>query len=155
MKPEWLQTMMAAISEVLETMFFTMVDFGGQGNPAGYMYYESEIQLTDVEEITIRFRVVGEFARVLTANFLGSDEAEVKVEEVEDAMKELVNMVAGYFQPRIAEKKWRLGIPCFRMSGYPAPEEKADPAGSSLDLQLLYMGEPVGMVTLESRNERI
>jgi hypothetical protein len=156
MKPEWLQTMMDAISEVLETMFFSMVDFEGRGKPVGTRYCEARIRLTDEDEVTIRFRVVEEFARVLTANFLGSGEEQVKPEEIEDAMKELVNMVGGFFQPRVPEKRWRLGIPAFRLlEGASAPAPGAGAPESVLDLPLYFLGEPGGWVILEFAKEPV
>ena len=45
--------------------------------------------------IVISLQVSEEFARMITANFLGIGEDQVKDDDIEDSMKELANMVGG------------------------------------------------------------
>ena len=76
---EWEQVLRDVISEVLETMFFAMVDFEEGGGAGRSFDYESEIHLLNHEgRIAISLRVSEEFARMITANFLGIEENQVK-----------------------------------------------------------------------------
>ena len=96
------QVLRDVISEVLEAMFFAMVDFEecGPGRPFDY---ESEIHLLNHNgRIAISLRVSEGFARMLTANFLGIEEYQVNDDDLEDSLKELANMVGGgYHAPSI------------------------------------------------------
>ncbi len=146
MNPEWIAVMKDAISEVLETMFYTMVDFDGRGEVAYPYCCDSRIVFkNDVEQTTLYFRVIGDFARVITANFLGAGEDEVQQEELEDALKEVANMVAGNFIARFPQCKWSLGIPAFRM----IDEDEMRKGGEGFELPLFYLAEPVGLVVVE------
>ncbi len=73
MAQEWEQVLGDVISEVLETMFFAMVEFEecGPGRPFDY---ESQIRLINHKgRIVISLRVSEEFVRMITANFLRID----------------------------------------------------------------------------------
>ena len=92
---EWEQVLKDVISEVLETMFFAMVDFEECG-PVQSFDYESEIHLLNHKgSIAITLRVSKEFATMLTADFLGIEEHQVNDDDLEDSLKELANMVGG------------------------------------------------------------
>lgn len=115
MKPEWLSAMTNAISEVLETMFFTAVEFDHSASSSSTpCTYQSSIDLVSQQEgvrITMRFTAL--FARTLSSNFLSKDEGKVPEEELQDVIKELTNMVGGVFKGHIDEGSlaWCLGIP--------------------------------------------
>jgi CheY-specific phosphatase CheX len=139
--------MTAAISEVLETMFFTIIETGEE-NPGNWHFFcQSSISLTSPEQqLELLFRTTEPFARSITANLLGRPEEEVMPEEMEDALKEVANMVGGNFAARVEESDLRLGIPGFRkLSGGETGSENA--IGS---LPLFTDGEPAGMVLLTS-----
>jgi hypothetical protein len=137
--------MKSAISEVLETMFFTMVDFDGANASDRSYYCDTSIELdSDAQKILIAFRVNAGFAAMITAGFLGTAEEQVEAEEIEDTMKELANMVGGNFLSRLKEKSWRLGIPGFRLLESDEAQEEQSPS----ELSLYFFGEPVGVVTI-------
>ena len=74
--------------------------------------YESEIHLLNHEgRIAISLRVSEEFARMITANFLGIEENQVNDDDLEDSLKELANMVGGGYHAHINDAGWQLGIP--------------------------------------------
>ena len=136
----WQQAMKSAISEVLETMFFVLIDFASQGSTPLACRYGSKIQLSsESRTLEISFRAAESFARMITANFLSKHEDEVVSEEMEDVMKELANMVGGNFMSRIQDEGWQLGIPSLR------PSEKENEGSPSI-MALSYLGEGAGWV---------
>lgn len=118
MNPEFQTVMRGAISRVLETMFFATALFEEADEPkAGEdvpYQHESRIEIHgDPKRVTLFCLSTDRFARMITADFLGVSENELSVPEIEDAMKELANMVAGELAGRLGEGSWRLGIPTF------------------------------------------
>jgi hypothetical protein len=133
------------ISEILETMFFAMVEFKDCGREDRCFDYESEIELQNHEgRIAISLQLSEEFTRMITAGFLGIEENQVKDEDLRDSMKELVNMIGGGYLARINDAAWKLGIPRFREIG-PDPTRRAQAA---VRLVLSYLEEPVGSAVL-------
>ncbi len=142
MKAGWKSAMRDAISEVLETMFFTLVDFVDLTSSSRPYQYASMISLIDeLRQVHITFNVTDPFARMITANLVGVDEDEVKSDDLEDTMKELANMIGGNFQARIEDKSWLLGIPSFDLG------ENVD-VNEEEGLAFSYLGDPAGLVTL-------
>ncbi len=106
--------MRAAISEVLETMYFTDVVFQQKGLEEPFPGWETVIEVRSADEsATVRLKVIfGEtYARELTGNMLGLDPEGLQEEDVRDAMQELANMVAGSCVVLLGPEKWRLGLP--------------------------------------------
>ena len=137
---EWEQVLRDVISEVLEAMFFAMVDFE-EGGPVRSFDYESEIHLLNHKgRIAISLRVSEEFARMLTANFLGIEENQVKDDDLEDSLKELANMVGGGYHARINHPDWQLGIPRVWKIGV----EGVDTTQASAGVGFAFFGEPAG-----------
>jgi CheY-specific phosphatase CheX len=137
--------MKSAISEVLETMFFTIVDFDGISASDQSYYCDTGIELAgEAQKIVIVFRVNAGFAAMTTAGFLGMAEEQIEADEIEDTMKEMANMVGGNFLSRLKEKSWRLGIPSFRL----LESDEARERSGSAELPLYLFGEPVGVVTI-------
>ncbi|GLI33545.1 chemotaxis protein CheX [Desulforhabdus amnigena] len=133
-----------AISEVLETMFFVMVDFPPAEKKTNQSYCESRIYLRqNRKRLEIGLQLGEGFAKMLTANLLGKHELEVNADELQDAMKELANMVGGSYLARLADGNWQLGIPQFVSM---LKEERTFPAQISLS----FFGEYVGEVHLSS-----
>ncbi len=112
MSLEWQPVLKDVISEVLETMFFSIVDFTeGECGTADFDY-ATQISLINHEsrlEILVQFK--NDFARTITANLLGIDEEEVSEDDLQDSLRELANMVGGGYHARILSKHWQLGIP--------------------------------------------
>lgn len=139
---EWKPAMRDAISEVLETMFFVMVNFGGPAFPADLCAYASGISLSNAGgQMNIAFALTAPFATMITANLLGVSDGEVSVDDLQDAMKEMANMVAGNYQARTSEARWQLGLP-FVIPAAPLPD------GIGAQLFFSCFGEPAGVVTL-------
>ncbi len=137
---EWEQVLRDVISEVLKAMFFAMVDFE-EGGPVRSFDYESEIHLLNHKgRIAISLRVSEEFARMLTANFLGIEENQVKDDVLEDSLKELANMVGGGYHARISDPDWQLGIPKVWKIGVEGVDTTQAPAG----LGFAFFGESAG-----------
>jgi CheY-specific phosphatase CheX len=129
-----------AISEVLETMFFTSVDFENEDPAAPVCHHQSSISLHGGgRRFDIGIEVSESFARLITANLLGMDEGSVTADDIEDTMKELANMVVGNFQSRLASGSWELGIP---RTGH--PEGRAGKPQESLLFG--FLGEPSGVL---------
>jgi len=142
---EWEPVLKDVISEILETMFFAMVEFKDCGREDRCFDYESEIELQNHEgRIAISLQLSEEFTRMITAGFLGVEENQVKDEDLLDSMKELVNMIGGGYSARINDAAWKLGIPRFRKIG-PDPTRRAQAA---VRLVLSYLEEPVGSAVL-------
>ena len=132
-----------AISEVLETMFFVVVEFEGDTPSTTEAFScQSRIRLFGkaATSTDLIFRITEGFARTLTANFLGKPEDEVLMADMEDTLKETANMVGGNFISRKIDGKWRLGIPYF-VSGMDEPINY-----HGLKTLLFYCGELVGEV---------
>jgi len=145
MGSEWEQVLKEVISEVLETMFFAVVEFE-QGEASNHPFdYESEILLFNHEgKIVISLQVSEEFARMTTADFLGIGQDQVKDDDIEDSMKELANMIGGGYHARIDDAKWELGIPMARKIGPGVPDTAKNVAG----LGFGFFGQPAGSAHL-------
>ncbi len=112
MVSEWEPVLKEVISEILETMFFAMVEFQDCGRGNRCFDYESEIELQNHEgSIAISLQLGEEFARIITAGFLGIEENQVQDEDLRDSVKELLNMIGGGYQARIDDAAWKLGMP--------------------------------------------
>jgi CheY-specific phosphatase CheX len=138
--------MAKAISEVLETMFFVSVDFADWHPPSHACYCDSKILICGHKQIIdVRFRLAEGFAKMATANFLGTDEEAVQTEDVADAMRELANMVGGDFLDRLGGNQLQLGIPSFEPY-----EGEMESVHSKLELS--FMGDFAGVVLWETRD---
>ena len=145
MRSSWEQVLKEVISEVLETMFYAMVEFEQSSPGSSPFDLESEIFLTNLDgKIVISLQVSEEFARMATADFLGIGQDQVKDDDIEDSMKELANMVGGLCQARIAGAKWELGIPVVRKIDPGRPDE-----GETVTcLDFGFLGQPAGSVRM-------
>ena len=77
---------------------------------------------------------------MLTAGFLGIDENQVKDEDLQDCMKELVNMIGGGYHARINDAAWKLGIPRVWKIGV----EEVDTAKAAAGFGFAFFGESAG-----------
>ncbi len=117
MHGKWQDVMKAAISEVLETMYFTDVVFQPEAAQEVFMGWEAAIDVRPAEpgpsrRVTLCF--LDDFARELAANSLGMDGTDLDDDEVRDALQELANMVAGSCVVLLGPENWRLGLPTVR-----------------------------------------
>lgn len=149
-------TIKDAISNVMETMFFSIPEFiDSSGDLFGEdrrLYCESSIELrSEDSEHEIRIQATKEMALMVTANFLGVYESEVDAGDLEDAMKELANMVGGDYLARIAPIRWQLGLPQFRLHSFDKAIEEDE---TSVSIDLLFDGEAQGRLILTLRESR-
>jgi len=129
------------ISEVLETMFFAMVDFSGSAQEDRSFDYESEINLLNYNGRTsISLCVSEEFASLITGNFLGVEESQLTDNDLKDSLKELANMVGGGFHARMNGVGWQLGIP----KVWRLVPEGTNEVRAADRLVFDYFGEPAG-----------
>lgn len=114
MDGNWREAMRAAISEVLETMFFTDVVFQDKGPAQPLRGWNAAIDVRAADESTAVRLDLGfaeSFARELAGNMVGLDAEGLTDEDVRDALQELTNMVAGSCVVLLGPEKWRLGLP--------------------------------------------
>ncbi len=143
---QWEPVLKDVISKVLETMFFAMVDFEECGSEDRPFDYESEIHLLNHKgEITILMRMSKEFATMITANFLGIDENQVEAEDLEDSVRELMNMVGGGYHANIKNMEWQLGIPMVQKIGPDGTKGVLSGTGVCFGC----FGEPAGLAVLD------
>ncbi|MEJ5347439.1 MAG: chemotaxis protein CheX [Desulfosoma sp.] len=114
MHGKWQEVMKAAISEVLETMYFTDVVFQPDTAQEIFTGWEATIDVRPAEpgpSRRVRLCFLDDFARELAANMLGEDSTGLNEDEVRDALQELANMVAGSCVLLLGPENWRLGLP--------------------------------------------
>ncbi len=136
------------ISEVLETMFFTDVDFEECDTGSLPFEYGSETLLVNPRGcIVLNLRMGEKFARMITANFLGLDELKadtVGEEELVDSLKEFSNMVAGGCHAHVNDADWKLGIPRAWRIGADTTDSTSGLCGICFE----FLGEPAGTAFL-------
>ena len=111
------QAVSAALADVFEKMFFTLLepltDLPPQeewGEEEGFV--EASIGYTGELAGVLHFYFPLELARAITSNFLGGDEVEVGEAQMLDTVREAVNMAVGSMLGRIdPEGHCTLGIP--------------------------------------------
>lgn len=97
-----MKTMRQAISNVLETMFFQPVQISDKNSTLQEWFSDKESILGAALKFTgpsagsfyviIPVKLVAE----ITANFLGLEEEEINEEQIEDTLKEALNMIGGH-----------------------------------------------------------
>jgi CheY-specific phosphatase CheX len=99
-KEKLMTAMQTSISEVLETMFFLPVDFlGPSESPCKGLNDETvvaaKLGFDGPASGIFRLLVPENLARLISADFLGIDPAEMTAEDVAGTVKEMINMLAG------------------------------------------------------------
>uniref|UniRef100_A0A831ZZP0 Chemotaxis protein CheX n=1 Tax=Desulfacinum infernum TaxID=35837 RepID=A0A831ZZP0_9BACT len=133
MDGNWQEVMKAAISEVLETMYFTDVVFQQKAPSEAFRGWQAAIEMHASDTAAVVGLSLGfedSFARELAANMLGLDPDGMPDEDVRDALQELANMVAGNCVVLLGPEKWRLGLPRAH-SGLVAPPAATHGVGMS------------------------
>lgn len=112
-----MKIMKGAIFNVLETMFFQMVQLVEDSRPAEWLEGEPDLigAKLDFEgpfSGTFFFFVPANKASRITADFLGLDEDEVDEQQRADTVKEALNMIGGNMLSQLEENSgFHLGIP--------------------------------------------
>lgn len=141
MTAKWESVLKAVISEVLETMFFTVVEYEAEESANHPFDYESEIQLFNHRgRYAILLKLSNGFARTMTADFLGIQEEQVTDEDVEDSLKEFANMVGGNYHAHLNDIELRMGIPEVRKS----IRNEVLKGFSAAEVRFAFLGEPAG-----------
>lgn len=144
---QWEPVLRDVISEVLETMFFSVVDFETKASKIPPFDYESEICLQGEErQMKISLYLCRPFAKMITANLLGVDEGQVSEDDILDCLKEFTNMVGGGYHARLEDLKWQLGIPSAARNG---ANGEAEPSGDKEALCFSFFDEPAGSAMLD------
>lgn len=144
MNSEWEPILKDVISDVLETMFFCMVDFDEFEVEDQKFSYGCEICLLNHNgRVSISLQASDGFARMITANLLGIDEEDLSEEDLVDSLQELANMIGGGYHGRINSAEWQLGIP----KAWKLGNETGCTVKSS-GLRIGCSGEPVGSAVL-------
>lgn len=145
---QWEPVLKDVISDVLETMFFAMVDFDENCEQRSFDY-RSEICIVNHQgKIAISLYLSAEFARMITANLLGINEEQVEEDDLRDTLRELANMVGGSYHARMKNHEWSLGIPkAWKI------EKLVEAEPESAGLCFSSFGEPIGSVALEFQPE--
>ncbi|MCE5336428.1 MAG: chemotaxis protein CheX [Desulfobacteraceae bacterium] len=145
MNSQWEPVLKDVISEVLETMFFCMVDFEEGDCEKEDFEYGSEICLLNHKgRLAISLQVKRDFAKALTANLLGIDEEDVDEDDLQDALRELANMVGGGYHARMDNSDLRLGIP----RAWKIETSETNGTETTTGLRFGCYGEPAGTAVL-------
>lgn len=108
-----LANLKAVTFEVLETMFFLFpeavedTDLQAQGR-----CLQAWVPVSGPQTFRLGLLVTENLAKQMAANFLGSTEAEISSERMEDILKETANMMGGAFLSRLqASQAFNLQVP--------------------------------------------
>ncbi|WP_212636811.1 chemotaxis protein CheX [Desulfacinum hydrothermale] len=138
--------MKAAISEVLETMYFAEVSFREEkAIPESFEGWRARIQARrsdGANSATLILWLSPHFAKELAGNLLALEPHEISEEDVKDAMGELANMVGGSWVKQLEPSEWRLGLP-------DAAPVDSQIAGAGAGWEMLSYGEPVGFAAVQ------
>lgn len=141
----WVELMKEAISDILEKMFYTIVEFQGSGEDSAWESAKkmtSHIKLSGTKEsVIIVITITESSAFQMAADFTGVVVEKVKIGDVEDCLKELANMVGGGLISLTGER-YSLGLP---QIGYPEQINSLDKCKS---LPMFVLGEKWGEVVL-------
>jgi CheY-specific phosphatase CheX len=147
MTRQWESVLKDVISEVLETMFFSLVEFEEGDSGQNSFEYESRVCLfNQAGRMEISLSVSGGFAKMLTANFLGINEDQVGEEDIQDSLRELTNMVGGGYHVRAETTDYELGIPkAWRV----VDGERTQGVKEETAVYFGCLGKPVGSALLQ------
>jgi hypothetical protein len=143
----WKPVLKDVISEVLETMFFAMVDFeDGDAGDESFDYASQICLFNHTGRMEISLSTSHRFAKMITANFLGINEDQVGEDDIQDSLKELTNMVGGGYHVRTSNTEYELGIP---RAWNIAAREQAKSGTQETGLHFGCFGEPAGTALLK------
>ncbi|MDA8164115.1 MAG: chemotaxis protein CheX [Desulfobacteraceae bacterium] len=126
------------LSEVFETMFFTILEPLEEPpvpeEASGEDHFEAVIGYRGDREGTFRFYFPEQLARYITFNFLGLEPDEVTERQLLDTVKETANMAVGSLLGKLdPEGRCQLGIPESRRAVFPPPWLAAHPGAAAFN----------------------
>ena len=118
MEPNWTKALKISISDTLSTMYFmvpeehpALLDEISQDDKQAWCFGWVVVKSSD-QAIKIWVCTPESLARELSANILSQDADQLVPEDLEDAYKELLNMVVGGLLTGVDTKsQWRMGLP--------------------------------------------
>ena len=127
--------MTSSADEVLNSMFFVGVESNGdESASAGEEWMAARVSFRGPRSGAFGIGAPLTTARMLAANFLGQDEAEIHDAQMEDVFCELSNMICGAFLSRLGDES------VYDLS-HPARDDAASPAGEGVVSQWLQLDE--------------
>lgn len=140
------ELMREVISNTMEKMFYTLVEFEGTDDSSSWKNMEkiaSHVKLSSEKSALFIIIVLSEpFAFQMAADFVGVVLDKVKREDVEDCIKELANMIGGNCISSTIGK-YSLELPKI---GY--PDEITINHNNCRNINMFVLGEKVGEVIL-------
>ena len=124
MPNKWMKALKGSISDVFSTMFFMVLEedpetpAANRAGPAeGWM--EGWLEVTrEGEKVRLWVWAPPQATQELAANLLSSDPSELTTDELQDAFREMLNMVSGSVLTAVdAEGQWKMGLPNARRLG--------------------------------------
>lgn len=122
----------AATFEVLETMFYLFPEGLEEGETLRSRgpFLRSTVTIAGPQSINIGLQVPQNLARKMAANFLGTSEEGISQAEMEDILKETINMLAGSFLSKLeASAAFKLQTPLIQILS-DEERKKKEPAKS-------------------------
>jgi len=127
--------MTSSADEVLNSMFFVGVESNGdESAAAGEEWMAARVSFRGPRSGAFGIGAPLTTARMLAANFLGQDEAEIQDTQMEEVFCELSNMICGAFLSRLGDES------VYDLS-HPARDDAASPAGEGVVSQWLQLDE--------------
>lgn len=124
MESNWSRALKASISEAFSTMYFMVPEWDPEvlseaGGQKADGWLEGRVEMTrESFRLSIWLWTPPGVARELAANLLALDSPDVGEEQMMDAFRELLNMVAGGLLTAVdAQGQWRMGLPEARICG--------------------------------------
>ncbi|MEN6317564.1 MAG: chemotaxis protein CheX [Syntrophaceae bacterium] len=109
------ETMMAAIFDVFEKMFYVFLEPVNDENPKYDM--EASIHFNGVSQGEVKVLVSEQLAKSMVQNLLGLEGGDIAEKDIEDCVKEAANMICGNFLGKLDQTKvFDLSTPTFSRS---------------------------------------
>ena len=142
------ETMTAAIFDVFEKMFYIFLEPINDENVDCDM--EASIHFSGALKGEVRVLVSEQLARIMVQNLLGLEKEDIAEKDIEDCIKEAVNMISGNFLGKLDQTKaFDLSTPTFsRSPGNTMPEGNIcrfnyDSDGEGLGVILVMLNDNV------------
>ena len=124
MENNWSRALKASISDAFSTMYFLVPEWDPEvlaeaGGQKADGWLEGRVEMTREHfRLSIWLWAPPEVARELAANLLALNSPDLTEDQMMDAFRELLNMVAGGLLTAVdAQGQWRMGLPQARVCG--------------------------------------
>jgi hypothetical protein len=148
MEIQWAKALRSSLTQVFSTMFFMVPEADPElthilGPDSAQGWYEGGILFTlEGKRVVVMVWTPPALAAELAANILAQDAKSLGQDDILDAFKEMLNMVAGGLLTNVdPEGVWRMGLPMARVLG--AGTVKAALARASETMAFEVEGRPL------------